>query len=191
MKIPSSAALCLLFVIGFVHGSLAKEAPRPAAIPSFTVTCRLIDRTKEDETPRTMAPPKISVLEGKTSQVLNQVQRPFVVAASPIVGDDNVTAHQPVIAVISEGITVDFRVNTNGNSLVTLDVTIEEQTIERVDIKDVVPGKVAVQSPKLHLTKQRVFELIKLGQPTSIALDGKDVKESKRLLEFVVTQDKP
>ena len=191
MKIPSSAAFSLLLAIGFLPGSLADENSKPAAVPSYTVTCKLIDRTKVDGAPEAMTPPKVSVRDGKTAQIVNQVQRPFVVAASPIVGDDEVTAHQPVIAVLSEGVTVDFRVNTNGSGLVTLDLTIEEQTIVDVEIKEVVPGKVAIQSPRLRLTKQRVFELVKLGQPISIALDGKDVKESKRLLEFVVTQDKP
>ena len=191
MKVSSSATFSLLLVIGIGHGSLADENSKPATVPSYIVTCKLIDRTKETGTPRTVTPPNISVLDGKTAQILNQVQRPFVVAVSPIVGDGDVTVHQPVIVVLSEGFTVDLRVNANGNGLVTLDVTVEEQTIERVDIKEVVPGKVAVQSPRLRLTKQRVFELAKLGQPTSITLDDKDAKDSKRLMEFVVTQDKP
>ena len=47
------------------------------------------------------------------------------------------------------------------------------------------------QPSRQRSTKQRVFELAKLGQSTSIALDDKSLKESKHVLEFVVTQDKP
>ena len=189
MKLPVLVASSLLLVVGFAHPSRGGETSQAATAPAYTVGCRLIDRTDGTGKARIVTPPKFSVFAGKPAQILDQTQRPFVVATAPVPGDES--AHQPVIAVLSEGFALEFCINDNGSGLVTVDVTFEEQTIERVDIKDVVPGKVSVQSPRQCSTKQRVFELAKLGQSTSVALDGKSLKESKHSLEFVVTQDKP
>ncbi|MEX2175577.1 MAG: hypothetical protein WD872_14535 [Pirellulaceae bacterium] len=178
-RIIFAAATLALLVVG-----TACQADEPAALVEprqFDVEFRIIDASSGKQ--QVQLCPKVTVFEHQRVSIVDQVQRPFVIAASPAGGN----AQQPHIVVLPEGLAIDLACHANGTGSVTLDVTIEQPKI--VDVDEVkVDAQTTVQQPRVEIAKSRHFAICKSGQPLTIALDGRKADKSKRWAEFVVRE---
>jgi hypothetical protein len=174
--IASYAALLLTFPLRAADPKVADVGTR-----QFAVECRIVDATSGKQQVQTC--PKVTVFEHQRASMVDQVQRPFVIAASPA-GDK---ACKPHIVVLPEGLAIDLACHANGPVSVTLDVTIEQPKI--VDVDEVqVDAQTTVQQPQVVIAKSRHFAICKGGEPLTITLDGRKLGKSKRWAEFVVRE---
>ena len=178
------SSLLLVCIAELLVASQARAAePKDADIGTrqFAIECRLIDASSGKR--QVQACPKVTVFEHQRASIVDMVQRPFVIAASPAGGN----AQQPHIVVLPEGLAIDLACHANGSGSVTLDVTIEQPKI--VDVDEVqVDAQTTVQQPRVEIAKSRHFAVCKSGEPLTIALDGRKPGKSKRWAEFVVRE---
>ncbi len=177
-----SLLLVCVAVLLATSGARAAEPQSPVNYDrQFAIQCRLIDASSGKQ--QVQACPKVTVFEHQRASIVDLVQRPFVIAASPAGGK----AQQPHIVVLPEGLAIDLACHANGASSVTLDVTIEQPKI--VDVDEVqVDAQTTVQQPRVEIAKCRHFAICKSGEPLTIALDGRKFGTSKRWAEFVIRE---
>jgi len=159
----------------------AESSSRSHEKREFAIEIRLVDCTKGKEEAHSC--PKVTLFEGQRATISDLVQRPFVVAASP--ASDN--ARQPCIEVVSEGLTIDMVCHANGGGSVTLDATVEQSKIEKVDVVKI-DEATSVQQPHVEIAKSRHFVTTKTGERFTIPLDGRKAGESQRRAVIMIRE---
>ena len=147
--------------------------------PDFVLETRIVGGANSKD----LQAPKIFLFDGQTANIADQSQTPFVTAIEKVAGAGNETAQQPVITVLSAGITIEAKVRSMGDSHASVDITVENSKIASVKEQKAEHG-VTVQSPTLECTKVRTLIVVRLGEKTTIAGD-----DQGRSVELVVRRN--
>ena len=129
--------------------------------------------------------PKLLIDEGQSATLRDQKQRAFVTSVNTSKhGDKTIT--QPMITVLTEGLSLDAKVRSADEDHVSLDLTIAESKITKVEEQQINDG-VRVQSPSSECNATRIFLTVRLGEKTKLpwGIDG------KQSIELVVRRKEP
>jgi hypothetical protein len=131
--------------------------------------------------------PTRTVRDGETAHFgLATSQSPFVTGITPL-GDPNAksSVRQPQITILDEGMKIDVMVNARQPHGATVDATVEEAKITRVDVKQASP-EVALQSPQVDTRKRRVIQFVRFGEALAIPTGEKDAAGIAPRVEILV-----
>ena len=170
--------------------AVAAVPPQPAPAvgkPHWMVQTRFVDDDGRSRI-QTLSAPKVTLYDGQSAHISDTTQTPFVTSVTKIVGEKDV-AHQPVITVLSAGTKVDLTITGVDEQHATVDVTVEQSTIDGCDEVNLsgTPEGLRVQAPRVVSTKVRTIKAVRLGDVTTIKL----AKGNARSVELTVNRYEP
>jgi len=162
--------------------SMAGEESSPVGFQPkqrYTVRCRWI-REHDDY----LDCPALTLCDGARGSICDTSQSPFVTGVTRSTGP--AYANQPHIVVLDEGLKIDLIVSGRQPHGASVDVTVEQSKITRVDTKPI-DSDTWIQIPVVDIRKKRVFDFVEFGSPLVVALGEKHAGGTVPRLEIVVS----
>jgi hypothetical protein len=151
--------------------------------PWYTVFCRWIKQPDDF-----VAFPPLTLVEGEKCGVHDGSRRAFVTGAT-LETHPNAKGHalRPKIVVLFEGIKVELTVAGRQPNGASVDATIEQSTITRVDAKKCNQWA-TVQVPKVATQTKRVLDFVEFDSPLVVPLGEKNAAGISPRLEIIVCE---
>jgi len=133
-----------------------------SSLQPFGVLCRWIDVQGA-----MVFFPKLKLPENQKETVSSTTVRPFVVGATP-----EGRANRPHIVAVHDGLWVEISLVGRRSDGASVDITVEQSKIGRVETKKV-GDDLTIQQPRVDIIKKRVLDFLKYGEVFSIPIGDK------------------
>jgi len=148
----------------------------------YTVSCSWIKRHAgvDENDSRTL-----TLFDGEKGSIDDTYQSPFVIGVR--LPNPKEQVPQPYIVVLHEGLKIDLLITGFQPNGVTMDVTVEQSQITKVDTKQInADKKTTVQIPSVDIQKKRIFDFVKFGEALVVPTGEKLADDKISRIEIVV-----